>query len=370
MPKFFKNMRNTLIWSALSAAGGATSGAAGAAILSHHHDGYVQSEAAKVTAAGAALVTFARGTYRAIKQEFETAEKRRIRLEKEKADLEKSAQNCCTGVIDYTFSHTIASMLGYLLLMEFTDFTMTFGQFVADAATGASVTSIPVSIGILCCLAILIRQGWYEIDEEEPELLARFQNAPSQAPLQQNYRPRREELGIELDNPFDPDRAFLQAANPFIANRNEPLHIEEVPENKTNEARYIATGFPREEIPNGMEDPVTTELMQNPIFLGKCGHSLDHKTIVNFEIHHNKKICPCCREPITQLTMNVNLKQSIEGFVAKAEKRKIDQANASQNVAASQPALYQQGLFANQDENACPESFVAIDLNVSSTVSI
>src|SRR5207302_1735100 len=106
------------------------------------------------------------------------------------------------------------------------------------------------------------------------------------------------------------------------AEQKEPLHVIEVLEHETYEARYKATGFPNEDIHNGMIDVVSLELMQNPMFLGNCGHSLDRKTIIDFEKNHSKKECPCCRKPITTLHPNINLKQTIENFVEQAEKRK------------------------------------------------
>lgn len=136
---------------AIGAGMGAATGAAGAGILTAAgYAGHDVTRATQMTAAGSALFNSllmgAGGLYASVAHE---------------AGIHETASNNrgatgCGLVVGYTANQVLAAMIGYGLFMAAaSDAANNFGGFVADAAVGASVTAIPMSIALLCCVILL-----------------------------------------------------------------------------------------------------------------------------------------------------------------------------------------------------------------------
>jgi hypothetical protein len=129
MSKFFCGL---LIGGAYGAGLGAASGAIGAAVLSSAgHPNYSTEDAAKMTAAGSAVICAA-------------AEAGIISIGKTRHDA-----GFLANVASYVGQITLGGLLGYGM---FQSASMTTGTAAAASAVGASITAVPVAIVLCCCL--------------------------------------------------------------------------------------------------------------------------------------------------------------------------------------------------------------------------
>ncbi len=360
----------------LGAATGAISGAVGASVLSRHYDGYNVSEATTISAVGNVFIG---GIFGSLAGSVIGG----CEIECSGWYDHHKAKKKARSLVSYVGGQVLGALAGYGLLGEE---TMSLGQIAASSATGAALMGIPATIALVCC-GIGVMVCWDECKYSYRSV--RNRGVPANVNynhhvVQQQVAPAREVMPPAVYIP-------AQAAGPFrnnppapvIAEVRQPANIHEymmehkevaapahvparVPADKTFQARYEATGYSEDDIPNGFKDPISTELMQNPMLLTSCGHSFDEDNLKNLAAHHGET-CPCCRVRITQRVPNVNLKQSIEDFVKHAEERKKQEigivhvvvlANDNQAVnaparegaaALSSPAI-QYGMFArNQD---------------------
>ncbi len=136
---------------AISAIAGATAGAAGAAILKTvGHVGYEVLEAARVVAGGNALLGGALGGVVGgvaggvlggnIFKHIATAK-----------DMNTTYGY---GLVGYIASQTLGGLIGYELFMRAGTLTMTLGQIAVSSAVGATVTAIPVTVGLIYCIGL------------------------------------------------------------------------------------------------------------------------------------------------------------------------------------------------------------------------
>lgn len=132
---------------------GALSGLVGAKVLeSAGHVGYVASEAIAATATGSVILTAPIGALTggclgtALAFGFFTSNN---------SDKKKSSNSCAqvvgTAAI-YAGAQALSAVIGRdVLINNEMDFTMSTAKVAASAAVGGAITSIPVSITLICC---------------------------------------------------------------------------------------------------------------------------------------------------------------------------------------------------------------------------
>jgi hypothetical protein len=156
MTKFFKKTRNTFLNAGLDAIMAAGSGAAGAAAFDEK--GYVRAEAAGIAALGAALAIILVGMYKNIRQECESPSEHRARIAKEAI---YSKTNYLAIAPIYIVKQLVTTMIGYAILMNAEDSTMSFDKVVRSITVGSCTTLYyPFIVAVL-------GKKWFKVDERE-----------------------------------------------------------------------------------------------------------------------------------------------------------------------------------------------------------